>query len=237
MESFPPRSLWVKDVFQGPSPMSYWSFMKFHHGHIKVDVTFAYVAKWFERMGEGNWQWMGPSECSQRRMQCGHGYRSRNLWRQLTHCKMGHSPHLEKDEQIERLFNWSVFMQLVVLDTCHLFFLLQSHVPSLLHFRKLEVLVLASQDLLCLVLYLWIAHKNSADFVKLTVEATKVQRTENPGWWTFTTWPGVPGDAWVIDLLTGPWEGPVQRSKQKVPEEALGQECTLHRKFEDNTLA
>lgn len=94
---------------------------------------------------------------------------------------MGHSPHLEKDEQIERLFNWSVFMQLVVLDTCHLFFLLQSHVPSLLHFRKLEVLVLASQDLLCLVLYLWIAHKNSADFVKLTVEATKVQRTENPG--------------------------------------------------------
>lgn len=44
MESFPPRSLWVKDVFQGPSPMSYWSFMKFHHGH--MDLEPFYVAEY-----------------------------------------------------------------------------------------------------------------------------------------------------------------------------------------------
>lgn len=85
--------------------------------------------------------------------------------------------------------------------------------------------------------YLWIAHKNSAGFVRLTMDATKVQETKNAGGWTFATWPGVPGDAWVIDLLTGPWESLVQRLKHKVPEEPLGQECTLHRKLEDNTLS
>lgn len=48
----------------------------------------------------------------------------------------------------------------------------------ILPFRKLEGLVLASHDLLCLLLSA-IAHKDSAGFVKLTVGATKVQRLED----------------------------------------------------------
>lgn len=39
----------------------------------------------------------------------------------------------------------------------------------------------------------------------------------------------------MIDLPPGLWEGPVQRSKQEVPEETLGPEFALHKRHEDNT--
>ena len=69
---FLPEQWWVEDVTEGSSLASYWSSIKFHHGHKKV-----WLLSMLPNDGGGkeqgtNNEWARPSECSQRKLWWGH---------------------------------------------------------------------------------------------------------------------------------------------------------------------
>lgn len=138
------------------------------------------------------------------------------LQTQGVHCKACQSAHLQTVNRGSKTFFTYFVLHIVKLHLVFVWltvcFLDCFRMP---HPSSSEGLIVWYWLLLVSLPVLYDTHKNLSGFVKLTISAAKVQRTENLGGWTCDTCPGVQGDACMIDFLTGPWEDLVQRSKTR----------------------
>lgn len=214
-----------------------WSLIKFYHGHIKIGLSFLYECA---MTGEVERRGLTITElllCAPRGG-CGKDTRHKTRTLRMQPCPLQEgatSPFTDGQTEAQMLLIWFMFTWCWIhVEQIICFFLLQNDVLPCFLFSYPEGLVLASHGLLFPVLSMDCTQRLGW-LVKLTIDVTEVLRTKNPRGWTSATWPGGLEHAWVIDLPSGSWEDPVQRSKLEVTEEALGWESVLHRKHGDNT--